>query len=560
MLTTPSRKRPAGSSPSSSSPGIGLPYGDSVGWSSSSSRRRSTCSLITCSQRQASSCTYAQSRPMTSASRRSASRCLRMTCIAARAAVVGELEVTVALDDDEAVALHAADGLRDGRAGVAEALGDARAQRNDRPPPRGRGSCGGTSRSCRRDRSRLSSPVASARAPAYLSRRVTRCPGGAAALPRIDACPRPRSLVTCCPPTDDSDAARPRSGPSSSRICGPTPALLGTSHRQAPVKDLVGRVRTGLAELFRAARRLRGRARQRRLDRVLGCRGASRSSRRAARTSPSASSARKFAAAAAAPFLEAPHVIDAPGRIAQRGRGASTASTSTPGRTTRPRPASWRPVAPGARRRRRAHRHRRHERRRRRRLRREPRPTSTTSPRRRTSPRDGGLWFALVSPAAIERIERIARERPLHPRVPQPQERPRQLAPRPDPQHPGDRDAAAHGGPARLDQRQRRPRLGRRPHARVVGRPLRLGRGVRRSRPRSSPNPAHRSQVVVTIDFDESIDAAAVAATLRANGIVDTEPYRKLGRNQLRVATFTAIEPDDVRALTRAIDWVVEQL
>ncbi len=72
-------------------------------------------------------------------------------------------------------------------------------------------------------------------------------------------------------------------------------------------------------------------------------------------------------------------------------------------------------------------------------------------------------------------------------------------------------------------------------------------------------DPAHRSQVVVTMDFDDSIDAAAVAKTLRANGVVDTEPYRKLGRNQLRVATFTAIEPDDVRALVRCIEFVVEQ-
>jgi len=70
-------------------------------------------------------------------------------------------------------------------------------------------------------------------------------------------------------------------------------------------------------------------------------------------------------------------------------------------------------------------------------------------------------------------------------------------------------------------------------------------------------NPEHRSQVVVTIDFDDSVDAAAVAKTLRANGIVDTEPYRKLGRNQLRIATFVAIDPDDVRALTRAIDFVL---
>jgi phosphoserine aminotransferase len=73
-------------------------------------------------------------------------------------------------------------------------------------------------------------------------------------------------------------------------------------------------------------------------------------------------------------------------------------------------------------------------------------------------------------------------------------------------------------------------------------------------------DPALRSQVVGTIDFTDDVDAAAVAAVLRANGIVDTEPYRKLGRNQLRVAMFPAIEPDDVTALTRCVDWVVERL
>ncbi|WP_113716889.1 phosphoserine transaminase [Arthrobacter dokdonensis] len=72
--------------------------------------------------------------------------------------------------------------------------------------------------------------------------------------------------------------------------------------------------------------------------------------------------------------------------------------------------------------------------------------------------------------------------------------------------------------------------------------------------------PEDRSNVIVTIDFDESVDAAAVARVLRANGIVDTEPYRKLGRNQLRIATFVAIEPDDVTALTQCIDYVVENL
>ncbi|GAA1079468.1 phosphoserine transaminase [Tsukamurella strandjordii] len=73
-------------------------------------------------------------------------------------------------------------------------------------------------------------------------------------------------------------------------------------------------------------------------------------------------------------------------------------------------------------------------------------------------------------------------------------------------------------------------------------------------------DPALRSQVVGTIDFDEKIDAAAVAKTLRENGIVDTEPYRKLGRNQLRIGMFPAIDPEDVTALTRCIDFVVERV
>ncbi len=73
-------------------------------------------------------------------------------------------------------------------------------------------------------------------------------------------------------------------------------------------------------------------------------------------------------------------------------------------------------------------------------------------------------------------------------------------------------------------------------------------------------DPELRSQVVGTVDFTDAVDAAAVAATLRANGVVDTEPYRKLGRNQLRVGMFPAVEPDDVSALTACIDWVVERL
>jgi phosphoserine aminotransferase len=72
--------------------------------------------------------------------------------------------------------------------------------------------------------------------------------------------------------------------------------------------------------------------------------------------------------------------------------------------------------------------------------------------------------------------------------------------------------------------------------------------------------PELRSQVVGTIDFDAAVDASVVAKTLRANGIVDTEPYRKLGRNQLRVGMFPAVEPDDVSALTACIDHIVGKL
>ncbi|HEY2191063.1 MAG TPA: phosphoserine transaminase [Actinomycetospora sp.] len=72
--------------------------------------------------------------------------------------------------------------------------------------------------------------------------------------------------------------------------------------------------------------------------------------------------------------------------------------------------------------------------------------------------------------------------------------------------------------------------------------------------------PAHRSQVVGTVDFSDDVDAAAVAKVLRAHGVVDTEPYRKLGRNQLRVGMFPAVDPDDVTKLTECIDHVVGAL
>jgi phosphoserine aminotransferase len=73
-------------------------------------------------------------------------------------------------------------------------------------------------------------------------------------------------------------------------------------------------------------------------------------------------------------------------------------------------------------------------------------------------------------------------------------------------------------------------------------------------------NVVDRSLVVGTIDFDPEIDALSVAKTLRANGIVDVEPYRKLGRNQIRVAMFPSIDPSDVYLLTKAIDYVVHAI
>ena len=72
--------------------------------------------------------------------------------------------------------------------------------------------------------------------------------------------------------------------------------------------------------------------------------------------------------------------------------------------------------------------------------------------------------------------------------------------------------------------------------------------------------PSERSHVVGTIDFADHIDASAISKALRANGIVDTEPYRKLGRNQLRIAMYPAIEPGDIEQLTRSIDYVIDVL
>jgi phosphoserine aminotransferase len=172
---------------------------------------------------------------------------------------------------------------------------------------------------------------------------------------------------------------------------------------------------------------------------------------------------------------------------------------------------------------------------------------------------DGGLWFALMSPAAIERAERIAATDRYIPeflslktaidnsRLNQTLNTPAVatlflLAEQVD-------WINANGGLAWADARTKAAsqHIYDWAEASSFANPY-------------VANPEHRSQVVATIDFNDDIDAAQIAKVLRANGIVDTEPYRKLGRNQLRVATFTATDLSDVQQLTKSIDYVVGQL
>jgi phosphoserine aminotransferase len=171
---------------------------------------------------------------------------------------------------------------------------------------------------------------------------------------------------------------------------------------------------------------------------------------------------------------------------------------------------------------------------------------------------DGGLWLALLSPAAVERIEALAAsDRWIPPFL------------------------SLHTAltNSRADQTYNTPALATLILLAEQLRWMLAGGGLDWCVGRASASarhlyewaetheharpfvadPAKRSLVVGTIDFDEQVDAAALAATLRANGIVDVEPYRKLGRNQLRVGTFPAVEPDDVRALTACVDYALER-
>jgi phosphoserine aminotransferase len=172
---------------------------------------------------------------------------------------------------------------------------------------------------------------------------------------------------------------------------------------------------------------------------------------------------------------------------------------------------------------------------------------------------DGGLWLAALSPAAIERIDRISAS---------------------DRWAPAFLDLGIALANSRKDQTYNTPAL-----ATILlaveqiewvlhngGLPFAAGRcdrsaeilyGWADSRDYATPfvaDPAIRSHVVATIDLDDEVSATTVSAVLRRNLIVDTESYRKLGRNQLRIAMFPAIDPDDIEALTHCIDYVVERL
>jgi phosphoserine aminotransferase len=171
---------------------------------------------------------------------------------------------------------------------------------------------------------------------------------------------------------------------------------------------------------------------------------------------------------------------------------------------------------------------------------------------------DGGIWFALMSPAALERAEQIKASGRWIPDF---------------------LDVQTAIDNSRLDQTYNTPALatifmmaeqvdwfnangGLTWCAARTAESSGLIYDWAEANPLATPfvtDPALRSGVIATIDIDDSIDATEITKALRANGIVDTEPYRKLGRNQLRIGVFPAVEPDDVRALLACIDYVMAE-
>ena len=334
--------------------------------------------------------------------------------------------------------------------------------------------------------------------------------------------------------------------------------VMGTSHRQPPVKSLVGRLRTGLAELFSLPDGY---------EVVIGLGGATAFwdvatfgliEGRSQHLSFGEFSSKFATAAKAAPHLGDPAVIEAPAGthpwpepdpdVDLYALTHNETSTGVMMDLRRPEGTAGSALvavdatsgAGG--------------------LRFDPAEVDAYyfAPQKSFAS-DGGLWVAILSPAALERAARIkASGRWV----------------------PASLDLSVAIEQSRLDQTYNTPAL-----ATIImfvnqlewmldggGLEFSAGRseasarilyGWAESSGYASPfvaKPDERSNVVGTIDFAEDVDAATVAKVLRANGIVDTEPYRKLGRNQLRVAMFPAIEPSDVEALTRCIDHVVASL
>ena len=332
-------------------------------------------------------------------------------------------------------------------------------------------------------------------------------------------------------------------------------ALLGTSHRQAPVKNLVGSVRERLAELFRLPDGY---------EIILGNGGSTAFWDAAAfglieKRSQNLTFGEfggKFATAAKAPWLEAPDVRKAePGTIARAEAVAGIDLYAWPHNETST--GAYAPVErvvadDGA-----------------------LTVIDATSaaggidfdaaqadvyyfaPQKNLGS-DGGLWLAAVSPAAIARIEKIAASGRYIPEslnlataLDNSRKNQTYNTPAVTTLHLLDSQLGwilDNGGLSWADARTRESSgvLYDWAEASDVATPF-------------VTDPSHRSPVVATIDFADDVDAAAIAKTLRANGIVDTEPYRKLGRNQLRVATFVSIEPDDVRQLVKSIEFVLAQ-
>jgi phosphoserine aminotransferase len=335
-------------------------------------------------------------------------------------------------------------------------------------------------------------------------------------------------------------------------------ALMGTSHRQAPVKGLVRRVREGLTQLFDLPEGYQV---------VLGNGGSTAFwdaatiglvRQRSAHGSYGEFSAKFASAVAEAPFLESPVVAKAePGSLALPEAQAGVdvyawahneTSTGVMAPVIRPPGADEDALvlidatsgAGGL-----------------------PVDVQQTDvyyfAPQKSFASDGGLWIALMSPAALARVAEIkASDRWI----------------------PGFLDLSIAVDNSSKDQTYNTPAVATLfLLADQIDWMLGLGGlsgAVARSRESSGrlyewaektayttpfvADPQQRSLVVGTIDFDETVDAALVAKTLRANGVVDVEPYRKLGRNQLRVGMFPAVDPDDVSALTACIEHVVGEL